>query len=522
MLKKLVTDKNFAKQLMLFVLLQPIIDITRTFFGNGIEILGISFQEIVNIVLCGYLCVIFFFKYHRDVKKLMIPISYTIILGVYLVFHIWNILQFNEEILNNCDINMFKEIYMIVRTYYVPGIVFIMMLLSPEINKKFDKIVTILSGGISGVIVITNILKVSFISYAGGLEKNAFIHKNIFEWFSNSNTEDAIYMTSKGWFYIGNQISIILFALFPILILLAFKYGKKYLALVLLQGIAMVMIGTKVASLGCILILGASSVIFVIFGVFLKQFEIRMKDIICWIGIIVTLIFLFFSSPFFEVQGAKQEAYVADEYETSLREKIKDMEKEVINSDSKEEESLDEKSIKDFAKEIEKNPYLYGINREFIELFPIEDNYEFWFKVATDETQAQLDYREFKKEIYQEVLKKNSNKWDKVLGIGYTSNFPYVEKDFYSQIVWFGYIGMGILMGPYILAITIAMMLLIRRLKINFRYGNMMFLMSILGSLLLCIMAGHLFNGIFSINIFGWIVASFYQVQRTGGIDIKQ
>lgn len=512
MFKNLITDKNFAKQLVLFLLLQPIIDITRTFFGNSIEILGISFQEIVNIVLCGYLCMIFLYKYHKDVKKLLVPISYTIILGIYLVFHIWNILQFNKDILNNCDINMFREIYMIVRTYYVPGIIFIMMFLSPEINKKFDKIVAILSGGISSIIVITNILKISFVSYASGLETNEFIHKNIFEWFGNRNTEDAIYMTSKGWFYIGNQISIILFALFPIVILLAFKHGKKYVALVLLQGIAMVMIGTKVASLGCVLILGAAISIFVVFGIFLKQFAIRMKDIIIWIGVVVILLLLFSVSPFFEVQGAKQEAYIADEYEISLRDEIQEMEKDVISSDSKK----DKKVIKDFAKAIEKNPYLYGIDREFIELFPVKDNYEFWFKVATDETQAQLNYREFKKEIYQEVLKKNNNKWDKMLGIGYTSNFPYVESDFYSQIVWFGYVGMGIIMGPYILVVIITSILLIRRLKINFKYENMMFLMSIFGSLLLCIMAGHLFNGIFSITIFGWIIVTFYQAQCTG------
>lgn len=513
MFKKLITDKNFAKQLVIFVLLQPIIDITRTFFGNNIEILGISFQEIVNIVFCGYLCILFLWKYHREAKKIVIPMGYTIILGIYLVFHIWNILHFNKSILNNCDINMFREIYMIIRTYYIPGIVFIMMCLSPELNKKFDKTVTILSGGISSIIVITNILKVSFVSYASGLESNEFIHQNVFEWFGNSNAEDAIYMTSKGWFYIGNQISIILFALFPIIILLAFKYGKKYFALVLLQGIAMTMIGTKVASLGCVLILGASIVIFVIFGVLLKQFEIRGKDIIGWLGISVILTFLFSFSPFFEVQGAKQEAYVADEYETSLKEEMKN---DVTGFEGKEKKRLNEKVIKDFAKEIEKNPYLYGIDREFIELFPVEDNYEFWFRVATDETQAQLNYREFKKEIYQEVLKKNNNKWDKILGIGYTSNFPYVESDFYSQIVWFGYVGMGILIGPYILVTVITILRLVRQWKSFFRYENMMFLMSILGSFLLCIMAGHLFNGIFSITIFSWNLVAFYQAQRTG------
>lgn len=105
----------------------------------------------------------------------------------------------------------------------------------------FEKGINILSGLISGIIVVTNLFKVSFISYASSLETNQFITRNIIEWFINPDMENPAYMTSKGWFYMGNQIGVILFMLYPFVIMQALKYRKKrnYL-LVIIQGIAMI------------------------------------------------------------------------------------------------------------------------------------------------------------------------------------------------------------------------------------------------------------------------------------------
>ena len=275
-LKKLLSDKAFLIELIGFVLLQIFIDMYRVFFESKYQIFGISLPEIINIGYISFLTAIFFIKNFKKPKHYIPLVIYLFLFFTYCVFHIINILNFNQNILTNSELNWVKEIYFIVRTYIIPVLLCYYFLFSNLTLSFFKKTVSLISLIISLNIILTNIFKVSFICYASTLEKNSFISRNFFEWFFNPDTEFPVYMTSKGWFYMGNQIGLILFMLFVFVLMNAFESGKiKDYLLVGLNGLALVLIGTKVASLGCSILLWAGIIIAFIFGVWLKQFPFK-------------------------------------------------------------------------------------------------------------------------------------------------------------------------------------------------------------------------------------------------------
>lgn len=504
LLGKLVKDKTFNIQVIAFLILQPFINMFRTFFEDSVQLLGISLPEFVNLALIGYLSCLFLIKYFRQ-KKVILPfVIYAFVTAVYIALHLWNISNFNQSILTPTDIDLFKELYYLVRTYAIPLMFFYILLNCRIQSATFFKFTEILSWIISGNIVITNLLKVSFISYASTLEKNQFIEKNIIEWFTNPDTETPVLMTSKGWFYMGNQIGMVLFILFPFTVLLFLKRKTvKNFILILLHTVSMIMVGTKVASMGALLILAAAVFIIVLFAWILKQFTFKIKHVAAFLSIVLIGVFLFLYSPTINIAAKQKEAYDStptDPQVTVNDETVESVDPEVPNPDA-------------FVRIFGYPSAYFGIDSEFVELLSVKQNVRFWEKIITSNNKAQIDYRAFKSLLYEETLRQNDNPADRWLGIGYTSYFPYAERDVVAQNMWFGYVGTALLLGPYVVGLLYALISILRKFRSRFTYENAVFVVSLTGSLLLSLIAGHLFFDIFSSLIFVWVLSYFCRKQ---------
>ena len=503
-LKNLIEDKYFNVQVIVFLVLQPFINMFRTFFEDRVQLLGISLPELINLGLIGYLSLLFLIKHFRQ-KKVMIPLFlYLAAIAVYTVLHLWNLSNFNQTILTPTDINVFKETYYIIRTYIIPLLFFYILLNSNVQNAAFLKVTEILSWIISGNIVLTNLFKVSFISYASLLEKNQFIERNIVEWFTNPDTETPVLMTSKGWFYMGNQIGMVLFILFPFAILLFLKNKSiKNFILVLLNAVAMIMVGTKVASIGALLILAATVFVVILFAWILKQFKFTIKHVAAFLVLIAFSTFLFLYSPTINIAADRKQAVE----ETPTDQNV------TINNEAVESEDPDVSNVDAFTQIFGHSCNYFGIDNEFVELLNVKKNVKFWESIITGNSKAQIDYRTFKSLIYEEVLRKNDNPADRWLGIGYTSYFPYAERDVVAQNIWFGYAGTILLIGPYVAYLICALVSILKKFKSRFTYENAIFVISLVGGLALSCMAGHLFFDIFSAIIFTWVLANFCRRQ---------
>lgn len=510
---------SYHALLLIFLILQPVMDIYRIFVGDSVQIFGLALPELVNLGLIAILGVVFLIRNFRNRKIVIFVAVYAAALAVYLVAHCLNIRQFDTTILSGAERNLVKEMYFILRVYLVPVLYFIVLLTERIDGSIFEKSTKLLAGFISSIIVLTNLFGIGFITYASTLQTNDYISRTVLEWFANPDINNPSYMACKGWFYTGNQISIILFMLFPVIIMSAFKNPKPAnYALVILQTVAMIMVGTKVAAVGALLILAAAVVIFLVFAL-CKQLTLNGKVLIGFLCIALVAGVLFPFSPVIAIQRERDGVYEnTSEFAEEGKEALENILEDVEEGKDPEEDILptwDAETIRKFTENLKKYHNGYGIDKAFIDMFSVEDNVYFWRDVVMDPDKTQLDYREFKEVLYEEVLRKNDNPADRWLGIGYTSNFIYTEKDFGAQNVWFGYLGTLLLLGPYVACLVYIVIRVFKRIRQAFCYENALFAVSLLGSLLLSVMAGHLFYGVFSIAVFGWLVAGAYHFQST-------
>lgn len=531
-IKRMFSNKAFLIELFGFVFLQIFLDVYRTFFESKYEIFGIALPELINLLYLAMLTVVFVVKNIKK-PKLYIPIGvYAVFAMLYLGFHIVNILKFNQEIFTGSELNWFKELYFIIRTYMVPILVFYYFLCSDIKGVHFNRSISILSLIISVNIILTNIFKVSFICYASSLEKNSFITRNVFEWFYNPDVNNPSFMTSKGWFYMGNQIGLILLMLFVFVIMNAFESGKiSSFVVAFLNAVAMILVGTKVSTLGCIIVLAVGLVFAIVFGIALKQFNFKLKQGLLYVLMIILCVALVSHSPMFSLQENREAAYETTEEQQKVKdsldkefEDIKQKEEEKKEDNKKEDNKKGQSSTstklqtkqfkKKFSEYVSSYPYFFGIHPEFVELFPVEENFDFWYEIAINGNNQQINYRYLKTLIYNEAIKVNNNVIaDRLFGTGYVSNFPYSESDFISQNIWFGYVGTALLIGPYFLVILYGIIIALKNFKTCFVYQNAFFALAIGLATVLSVLAGHLFYGVFSITIFAFISAGFFKFQ---------
>lgn len=93
--------------------------------------------------------------------------------------------------------------------------------------------------------------------------------------------------------------------------------------------------------------------------------------------------------------------------------------------------------------------------------------------------------------MYDDILNKHSNKIDKWLGIGYSSNFPYLERDFIGQEVWLGKIGMFLVTIPFVAIFAFSLVSLLIHFKKKINIFTCSFLLASAYMILSSILAGH-------------------------------
>ena len=226
------------------------------------------------------------------------------------------------------------------------------------------------------MLILLNIFKISFATYAA--TNDEFLRYNIFDFYKSSDSFTLL--STRGWFDSGNEISAILFMLFPINIYLLFKENKKSnVLLYIIQFLAMIILGTRVSAIGAILITGVAIIINILTK-FINNDKINYKLIIC--GALCTA--YFFVSPIgMYTMGHKQLNYnIEDEHNEHLR--------ELTNEDE----------ISDY---ILNSLYEFRISEDLIELYPVKNDPTFWKNIALGNRNLNNDSRVMKTEIIKRI-----------------------------------------------------------------------------------------------------------------------
>lgn len=418
-MKKLTDEKLLKKILLIFLCIQPILDCYILYTDEVINFFHFSPTTIIRMLIIAFLfCLLFFNKKNKENRKIIY--IYGGLTIVYTILH-----HFVTSGLDNSGYPTFAysivtELFYIIRMLLPIAVIYLTYLLKPTKDEFIKLFLTI--GAITSVIIVgSNLLEISLASYGGGTIKG-----NIFDWFF-SNKYGSQDLASKGWFNSANQISGLMFILLPICVYSLFeKITKPRITVVILLVISMVMLGTRVASYGWLLIIIMMIILYLFFAFIIKNIKFEWKKLVTVILIMAFGIVLMLNAPIVSTN--------IDHHESS-EEELQKMRDENVST-------------------LKMLGYI-GMNEIYYEeIYPYEDHEEFWEYVVDDVSPTQrVGNRNSQQLVTNDVAKTYENFPRSLFGLGYSRFINaklYLEKDFVVHFYTIGIVGIVLLLLPYV------------------------------------------------------------------------
>ena len=251
--EKLDAKKILENCTIIFLFFVPVF--STIFFYNRITTL----IEVICVFLINLFTLLFYKNSRNNYKWLFI---YYLLCMLYLVLSYNHSLSFKSLVPNNFNYNIVSEALTVIKL--ITPITLLYSLYYQKIPfKKYMLVLKVWTLFISGTIIITNIFKISLGSYT-----DSFISKNIFEWNTKNYYQDT---ASKGFFMYANQCAVSL-----ILLLLLFVYdflynNKKSIIYIIFLTTAMLMLGTRISTIGGLLTLFCVCVFYLIYKLIRKE-----------------------------------------------------------------------------------------------------------------------------------------------------------------------------------------------------------------------------------------------------------
>lgn len=445
--------KKIDKALFIFLIIQPFLDFYLLYSEKVTRIFKFSPSTIIRIIFIFVFFIITLINTKKDKKHWFIA-GYLAILFVYLIGHVINSLNFNIGINPVMSFSYITEAFYYIRLL-LPLMLIYIVYKAKITEETFRDSIVVLSLIISLEIIITNIFKISLVSYG----EPQFISGNIFDWFLNKDFTFE-QLASKGYFYMANQISALTILILPINIYYAIRFSnKKAFISSLTLCLAMIMIGTRVAVYGWAIVSVVMFIAWIFFALIDKnKVEITLKKILLYISCFMVLGFITLNSPLI----LRYTFIDYEEIENGMENK--DTVNETLNSLSTREEK--EEFIKEYFE-------YYSLPKTYIyDLYPYEQDIDFWIDVMKLPYSERGGNRKLEKLITNRIYSLNNNKYDKYFGEGYSRYRIaeiYIESDFTVHYYTIGIIGILLLFGPYIVIATYSgiYMLLKRRLRLK-------------------------------------------------------
>lgn len=458
--------------LILFVVIQPILDIHYLYTEEVVKAIGFSPSTIIRMIIVALLCILTILTL-KDKKAWIIVGIYMILVGIYTILHILNARDFYTVVPNDLGYSIVGEIFYITRMLIPMAVIFVTI--TTDLSKKdYEKAIKIILLLISLSIIITNIFKISLESYGTNI-----ISGNIFDWFNGGYSKyNYIELASRGPFNSANQLSALLVLLLPMMFGI-YTYDKSIsnLVTILLTILSMIMIGTKVALYGAIIAIIVYIFMIIIAKLF-KQEVVVNKRIFVLIGSSVLLIGSLYAKAPSINRGVVERDYKSDTVKEETEESTNTEVKEKLNTEEKEmkKESEEKQTKQKLIKYVEDNFIEAKIKYDFItKHYPYQYDPEFWIEIMELPVNKRTDYRFLELKMHQRVMELNDNSNDKWFGISFTrtEHLFTLERDFIYQYYSLGLVGVILFLGPYVsLSLTCFFKIIAKvREKFNVQYA---------------------------------------------------
>lgn len=495
--EKLDAKKILENCTIIFLFFVPIF--STIFFYNRITTL----IEVICVFLINLFTLLFYKNSRNNYKWLFI---YYLLCMLYLVLSYNHSFSFKSLVPNNFNYNIVSEALTVIKL--ITPITLLYSLYYQKIPfKKYMLVLKVWTLFISGTIIITNLFKISLGSYT-----DSFISKNIFEWNTKNYYQDT---ASKGFFMYANQCAVSL-----ILLLLLFVYdflynNKKSIIYIIFLTTAMLMLGTRISTIGGLLTLFCVCVFYLIYKLIRKE-KIDKKTLLLLIPIFLWITIIPISpyqNRYVELNTIGYEnKYKIDKknknsFFSDVITKLYMKEPTINNSSGKTNDfNSNINNSKDENMEQEKDlkmEYIYNNfdenylpKRFFEENYPAIYDKDFWVDYIKNTPKEKMNYRNIEKNIIKRVEEINDNKWDIILGISNSrvQNIINIEKDFILHYYAFGILGTILLLFVYII--------LLIKITIYFIENKTYFSFIMLSCFLLFILCAYLSGNIInSLNI---------------------
>ncbi len=464
---------------LLFLCLSPVFD--TTFFYSRIT----SLIRVIIILLILFLTLILY-KDARKSLKYLIP--YYLLCIIFLIIDFIHSKNFISLFPGNFNYSFFSEALTVLKLMMPISLIY--SLYYQKLNKKDYLLVfniwTIL---ICLSVIITNLFKISLSSY----DQNNVIKYNILQW---SKNKYYIFTASKGFFNYANQEALILILLLIINIYNFIKDKKYYLINIFLCLFTCLILGTRVSSMGGLLVFTFVFISYFIF-VLLKKEKYQKHVLILLVPITIWTIIIPIS-PYSNRQikikthnKLIKKIAIIDSNEEKIvikKEKIKEISDEI---------KIKQKFIDEYVDQGLLPAFFYK------QVYSYNYDVDFWYKFVRKCENKNINYRLIEISIIKRVKMINNNFLDHLFGISNSriQNIVNIERDFILHYYAFGIIGSIILLVMYPLLLI---KLLINFLK-QFSFDSFIKLALISIFIFCAYLTGNVINSMTTIIAFGTI-----------------
>ena len=536
---KLCTKETIYKCLMLFLILQPILDIYILFKPEVVNFFGFSPATIIRILFIGVLGLLFLFTTKFN-KKYWWFVVYGALVVLYTVLHHINALEFNSVSEDGFGYNLVSELFYLIRML-MPLFMIVLSAHYKFEDKKMEKLITWLVVLLAGSIVVTNLLGISTGSYS-----KTQISANIFHWFDPNTEYNYVDFASKGFFNDPNRISALMVLITPLLFYVFVKNpNKKNGFLLIIQMLGMYMLGTKVAVLGFFVLLLASICIYLYFVLIKKELTWNKKIFAFFMIFFVAAGALLYWTPAIDrtmvdqtreenhkknVKGERsEEEKKIMAMDAQLLELITVDEESAINFDEvfKEDEenslyvsksqiyTIDKEQSEKLLNEFIEDNYLdFSLNPQFVLYsYPYENDPYFWYKIMKWSLMERTNFRMVERAMLDRVKTINANPADDYLGITFTrmSNIFDLERDFLSHYYTLGILGLCLFLFPYLIIFLLAIFMMLYHYKEKFTFRNVMLMLGIAITLFAAYYSGNCMDGLVVTLILGFVMGQLVE-----------
>ena len=496
--------KFYTSLVIIFIIIQPLVDLDYL-INDVLKQYGLIVPStVIRYLGLPILAIIGFLVADRQKKKTFIITTILAIIWLaYMILHFISTKNLDLNLpINYRFLTTIELKYLLTMT--LPFVLMYVVWIAEFSEKTFNKIILSVSTFVCSFILLTNLMVISKGSY-GGYTQGSFL-----SWFTGGYEQySAIELTSKAFFQEANVLGALLFTLLPLLYKILYEVKHKWpvMILILAQSLCMMIVGTRVATLGAMAISIVALVGYLII-VILKQGKFNL---ICLVFMICSISFCTVLLPYSP----------AIRYQSENSKLIQNNREDNKNASSvsKDLEGLEEDSQEynwQLIYIIRNNAWLIGMPAYYDYYYPIEFDPIFWKHVLDQPFDLRADGRDLQK-LFIEY------KWDlltpkqKLFGTSYSTLSEggfIIEQDFLRQYYTLGVLGALIFTVPYLLFVALSGLNILRQFKKQVTFGNGMMMVSVIAGLGAAYYSGHVLDTLLTSFFIAFVLVTLCQNTR--------